>query len=278
MTETLRSVVHPWECDAVDHFTTAYYFAAYSAAQGHLLRRLGHADNDLAALRPVACLATFRQELAAGDPYHIESGVLSHDPKHLRIGHRLYNSETQDIAATLAVELQGDVSRPGEEASLHWTEGEPGEEIDFSSFSRWTRTAQSDVHVRDLDRTGRLGLSALIHHASDANVQFQNAIGMTSSYMRAQKIGFATFGYRIRLHDLPQAPGAVMRCDSALARMGGSSLWVAHRVTDALTGAGIADVAQFGVHFDRRARKSAPLPERIREQAQGLISGGTGHG
>ena len=70
----------------------------------------------------------------------------------------------------------------------------------------------------DLDATGRLDLSALILHASDANVQFQNRVGMTSSYMRAEKIGYATFAYRVTLHDLPREPGAVLKTDSAVAR------------------------------------------------------------
>jgi len=277
MTETLRSVVHPWECDAVDHFTTAFYFAAYGAAQRHLFQRLGYGADDIAALRPVSCRTTFARELAAGDAYHIESGVLAHDPQHLRIGHRLYNSETLELAATHAVNFAGDVARP-QDALIDWAEDETGEDLDFAALKSWTLTAQAVVGAGDLDPAGRLRLSALIHHASDANVQFQNAIGMTSSYMRAEKIGFATFAYRITLHDLPREPGTVMRCDSAVARVGRSSLWFAHRVVDGLTGEGIADVAQFGVHFDRRARASAPIPEGIREQAQRLMAGGSGQG
>jgi len=274
MTETLRSVVHPWECDAVDHFTTAYYFAAYSVAQWHLFQRLGYDGNDMAALHPVACRTAFKQELIAGDAYHIESGVLGHDPAHLRIGHRLYNSETNELAATHAVDFAGDIARPHGEESFDWADEDAGQEVDFDTLARWTTTAQAIVRARDLDQTGRLDLSALIHHTSDANVQFQNAVGMTSSYMRAEKIGFATFAYRIRFHALPTEPGRVLKCDSAVAHMGRSSLWFAHRVTDGLTGEAIADVAQFGVHFDRRARASAPIPERIREQAQRLMAKG----
>lgn len=271
MTEMLRSVVHPWECDAVDHFTTAFYFAAYGAAERHLFQRLGYSADDVAALRPVSCRTTFASELAAGDAYHIESGVLAHDPHHLRIGHRLYNSGTGELAASHAVAFMGDVARP-QAAPIDWAEAEAGQDIDFAALRDWTVTAQAVVDAGDLGETGRLRLSALIHHASDANVQFQNAIGMTSSYMRAKKIGFATFAYRITLHDLPREPGTVMRCDSAVVRVGRSSLWFAHRVVDGLTGEGIADVAQFGVHFDRRARASAPIPEGIRAQAQNLMS------
>ncbi len=271
MPETLRSIVHPWECDAVDHFTTGFYFAAYSAAQQHLFRLLGYNTDDMAALRPLACRATFKQELVAGDVYHIESGVLAHDPAHLRIGHRLYNAETNDLAATQEIAFEGDVARPRPDAPIDWAEEEVGQAVDFTALSGWSRTAQTLVRPSDLDPTGRLDLGALILHASDANVQFQNRIGMTSSYMRAEKIGYATFAYRIALHDLPRAPGTVLKTESAVARLGRSSLWFAHRVTDGLTRAAIADVAQFGVHFDRRARASAPIPERIRQQAQSLM-------
>ncbi len=274
MPETLRSIVHPWECDAVDHFTTGFYFAAYSAAQTHLFRLLGYSADDVAALRPVSCRATFKQELAAGDAYHIESGVLAHDPDHLRIGHRLYNSETNGLAATQEIAFEGDVTRPRPDAPIDWAEEEVGKELDFAALSGWSTTAQTLVRPEHLDATGRLDLSALILHASDANVQFQNRVGMTSSYMRAEKIGFATFAYRITLHDLPREAGAVLKTQSAVVQLGRSSLWFAHRVMDGLSGALIADVAQFGVHFDRRARASAPIPERIREQAHRLTQGG----
>jgi len=278
MTETLRSIVHPWECDAVDHFTTGFYFAAYSAAQAHLFRLLGYSTGDIAALRPAACRTTFKRELAAGDAYHIDSGVIAHDPAHLRIGHKLYNSETNDLAATHETAFTGDVTRPRPDAPIDWAEEDAGREVDFAALSGWSTTAQTLMRPGDLDAAGRLDLSALILHASDANVQFQNRIGMTSSYMRAEKIGFATFAYRITLHDLPREPGTVLKTESAVVQLGRSSLWFAHRVTDGLTGAAIADVAQFGVHFDRRARASAPIPERIREQAQRLMAGGSGQG
>ncbi|NBC88872.1 MAG: hypothetical protein GVX90_05175 [Alphaproteobacteria bacterium] len=278
MPETLRSIVHPWECDAVDHFTTGFYFAAYSAAQSHLFRLLGYNTDDVAALRPVTCRTAFKQELAAGEAYHIESGVLAHDPAHLRIGHRLYNSETNDLAATHEVAFEGDVTRPRPEAAIDWAEEDVGREVDFTAVTGWSTTAQTLVAPSDLDATGRLDLSALILHASDANVQFQNRVGMTSSYMREERIGYATFAYRIKLHDLPRDAGTVLKTYSAVVQLGRSSLWFAHRVVDGLTGAGVADVAQFGVHFDRRARASAPIPERIREQAQSLMAGGSGQG
>ena len=120
---------------------------------------------------------------------------------------------------------------------------------------------------RDLDQSGGLSLSTLIHCASDANVQFQNRIGMTSSYIHDSRIGFATMAYQIGIGTLPASPGAIIEISSALAHLGRSSLCFAHRAVDGRTRAPIANVAQFGVHFDRKSRRPAPARRRARAAA-----------
>ena len=273
MTETLRSLVHPWECDSVDHFTTAFYYQAFGAARWNLLQRIGCSPEVIAGLRPISCATGFERELRAGDVYHVRSGVVAQDEGSITVGHRLWNSETGELCTTDSLTLEGAVPAVGPEYEMEREEEEPGAEVDFAAPARWSRTSLSVVRARDLDHTGRLELSALIHHASDASVQFQNAIGMTSSYMQEERIGFATFAYRIRFHELPRTPGTVLRTESALARLGRSSLWFAHRTVDDRTGAAVADIAQFGVHLDRTARRAAELPPEIRERAEELAGG-----
>ena len=265
MIETFRSMVHPWECDTVDHFTTAFYFAAFGSANWHLLQRSGLDSAAIAALEPTGCRTRFMRELRAGDTYHIVSGVLGTAPA--RLGHQLINSETAELCATHAQDFAGDIGRL---EPIEWPDERPMDEIDFASLSVWSPTAANIVHTRDLDHSSRLSLSALIHWGSDANVQFQNRIGMTSSYMRDNLIGFATMAYHIGIDRLPRAPGAVIRIESALAHLGRTSLSIAHRVVDGQTGAPIATMAQFGVHFDRKARRPAEIPDRIRTAARAL--------
>ena len=272
MEETLRSIVHPWECDAVEHFTTAYYFRAYSSAQWHLLQLLGLAEDAIAALRPVACQTGFSQELRAGDAYHIESGVVAQAEGRLSLGHRLYNSETGDLASTHLQSFEGPAPTADRGLMLDWAEARTEPDTDFDQLTVWSLTSQSLVHAQDLDHTGCLDFSPLIHHTSDANVQFQNRIGMTSSYMHEQRIGFSTFGYQIRIHELPRKAGTMLKTDTALAKLGRSSLSFAHRVSDKRTGALIADVMQLGVHLDRVKRKSAPIPEHIRQTAERFLT------
>lgn len=271
MPETLRSTVHPWECDAVDHFTTAYYFRAFGLAEWHLLQLIGLSGEEMAALRPTACRTGFSRELRAGDAYHVESGVVEGGPERLAIGHRLFNSETGELCSTHRQTFKGSIESGVPAPSIEWEEESPEPDIDFARHRVWSTTSRMVVRAADLDHAGRLDLSPLIHHTSDANVQFQNRLGMTSSYMRDKRIGFATFGYRIRIHELPRRPGTVMQTDTALAHLGRSSLWMAHRVVDGVTGEPIAEVAQLGVHFDRVARAAATIPDDIRQRAQGFL-------
>ena len=264
MIETYRSIVHAWECDSVDHFTTAFYFAAFGSAHWHLAQRL---KLDPAKLELRSCKTRFLRELRAGDIYHIVSGVLAESPA--CIGHQLFNSETSELCATLAQTFDGaiDAREP-----IDWPDERPMDRVDFVALANWSPTATNIVQARDLDHSGALSLSTLIHCCSDANVQFQNRIGMTSSYMHDSRIGFATMAYQIGIGRLPDAPGAIIEISSALAHLGRSSLHIAHRVLDGRTRAPIATVAQFGVHFDRKSRRPAEIPERIRTVAQSLAA------
>lgn len=264
MIETYRGIVHAWECDSVDHFTTGYYFAAFGSAHWHLARRLGL---DAAKLETRSCRTRFMRELRAGDPYHVVSGVLAATPA--CFGHQLFNSETSELCATLAQGFSGPVDA---KEPIDWPYERPMEEVDFDALTNWSPTAMNIVQARDLDHSGALSLSTLIHFCSDANVQFQNRIGMTSSYMHDNRIGFATMAYRIGIGRLPDAPGVVIAIESALAHLGRSSLSFAHRALDGETRALIATVAQFGVHFDRNARRPAEIPDRIRTVAQSLAA------
>jgi acyl-CoA thioester hydrolase len=269
MIETFRSIVHPWECDAVDHFTTAYFFAAFGSADWRLLQRLGLDIGDIAAIEPHSCETRFMRELRAGDPYHIVSGVLVAMPGSLVVGHRLFNSETGEVSASHVQAFSGAIDRTTD-APIDWPDEPPMLEVAFGSLEIWSPTAANIVQARDLDHAGRLSLATLIHCASDANVQFQNRIGMTSSYMRDNASGLATLGYLIAIGELPTSPGAVIEIESALARLGRSSFTMAHRVVDGHKRTLIATVAQLGVHFDRRARRGAEIPQRIRDIANKL--------
>jgi acyl-CoA thioester hydrolase len=232
MIETYRSIVHPWECDSVDHFTTAYYFAAFASANWHLLQRTGLNQRQIARLQPQSCQTRFMRELRAGDPYHIVSGLLESRRRSVVVGHRLFNSETGAPSASHAQTFASATDMVIAAEPIDWPEERPLDKVAFDRLAVWSPTAANIVQSRDLDHSGTLSLATLIHCASDANVQFQNRIGMTSSYMRENLIGFATMAYQIVIGELPSSAGVIIEIESALAHLGRSSLCFAHRVVD----------------------------------------------
>ncbi len=268
MIETFRSIVKAWECDTVDHYTTGYYFQAYSSANTHLLASAGITGDAAASFRPVYGSSRFLQELRAGDAYHIESGFTAVDGVSLSLGHKLYNSETGALCSHHMQTFEGAARPTNEIATVDWDVAEPAKPVDLDALKNWTPTARMVVRREHLDITGRFDLSPLIHHGSDANVQFQNAVGMTSSYMQEHRIGFATFEYRMEFGTLPQRAGTVVAARSALVHLGRTSLFFAHNITDGLTGELIANILQYGVHLDRKARRPSEIPAAIRERAK----------
>jgi acyl-CoA thioesterase FadM len=132
-------------------------------------------------------------------------------------------------------------------------------------------TAKTVVRAEDLDGRGLLDLTALIHHCSDANVQVQNAIGMSSSYMRDNRIGYSTAEYQLNCVSPPPPFGTALETRTTVAHLGRTSLWFLHEIQDATRDQPFATLAQFGVHLDMAARKPAPVPDPIRERAKALM-------
>ena len=60
---------------------------------------------------------------------------------------------------------------------------------------------------------------------------------------------------------------------SALLHVGGSSIRIFHRLTNAATGELAATLEQSGVHLDLDARRPTALPDELRERARTLLVG-----
>jgi acyl-CoA thioester hydrolase len=88
--------------------------------------------------------------------------------------------------------------------------------------------------------------------------------------MRAEQRGLSTFEFQLSIA-APLRAGDLVRVQSALAHVGNSSLRLFHRMTDARTGGEVATLEQSGVHLDREARRSAPLPDALRSKALAMV-------
>ncbi|OWU86765.1 hypothetical protein ATO6_04215 [Oceanicola sp. 22II-s10i] len=81
--------------------------------------------------------------------------------------------------------------------------------------------------------------------------------------------GWADVQHTLRyLQETPRGTAIVVT--SELVKLGGKSMTVLHRMTDAATGDVLAEAETVTVYFDLKARKAAPIPDHFREALQAL--------
>ena len=83
--------------------------------------------------------------------------------------------------------------------------------------------------------------------------------------------GLSTFEFQLSV-TAPLNAGDLVRVQSALVHVGNSSFRLFHRMTNARTGGKIATLEQSGVHLDREARRSVPLPDALRSKAVAMLA------
>jgi acyl-CoA thioester hydrolase len=112
--ECYRGVIHPWQCDAMGHFTTRFYMAMFDDAAYHLLAAAGFTAAHLKRGLGFADLKTtlsYLAELKAGDLVLIRGAVTKVGTKSLTTHYRMVNLETGEVAAEMeAVTVQFDLN------------------------------------------------------------------------------------------------------------------------------------------------------------------------
>ena len=261
--ESYRGTVKAWECDSFGHYTVAYYFERFSEASvamlAHLRRHGLLPEGEV--WRSSTFVARFQEELRAGDGLHILSTVVERETECLRLDHRLINSITGATATTVEETLAPKVPSG---TSAHDGIVEAGDEGFMTGSLDVVRAAE-------LDEAGELSLGGYVHRSSAASAQLLGAAGITPEYLRAHARGFATFEIRLELHEPRPRAGARLKVESALARLGTSSLQMLHRMSDVASGRLVASGSQSGAHFDLATRRSTPLPPELRAKAAPFV-------
>lgn len=265
--ETVRSVVYTWDCDAVEHFTTAAYFKKLSSSTMRMLRLLGINLDDPLIPWTETCRARFFKELHVGDVYHVAAGVVETGTDFVLLGHRLFNSENGELCTTFLQKLAGGAKSDAAPFQIEWEDPEPSRKPDPDKASAWLRSSASIVRPDEVDWAGRFDLGALINQLSAANIQSQTAVGMSPSYMRSNRKGYSTAEYQLQVFKMPPGVGVQLESRSAIAHVGRTSIWFVHELYDCEDEKLFARLGQLGVHLDLDARKPSPLPDEIRERA-----------
>lgn len=262
--ETFRGDVHPWEVDATEHFTVAYYYEKFEGATWRFLRQ---ANADPTAARTLNALTHYKAELRDRDIYRIETALLEAGDTPT-IAHKLYNAETGTLCTTMQQTLTG-VSLSGE--TVAWDGDEREERSIPGDEDNWVPSLRDVARPEEADWIGNLSMAGYIHRFSTANSFIMSAFGLTPEYMTENRLGLSTFEFQLIFHDQVK-PGDMIDIDSCIAQLGGSSLRLYHRVRNAETGADVAGLSQFGVQLDLDARRPSRIADDIRARAEALLA------
>jgi acyl-CoA thioesterase FadM len=258
------------ECDAFGHLNIAYYVERFADAAHELLARLGPALR----YRTTAISTRYVSELRAGDPIAIASGVIAVADRTAIIGHVATNGQggpaTTVTEQTVAIEDADAAALVAAAVTWHEQRFAP---VSLPEKPGPLATSLSRVKIGESDGAGNLSLFGFVDRFSTANLVNMNAAGMTTTYMRGENRGFATFETRLELFlPLPRL-GEAVAIHSGMLDAGKSSVRMVHEMSLARSGRRVARFYQAGVHFDLEARRSAPLPDWMRHKVnQFLIS------
>ena len=268
--ESYRGGVRAWECDTTEHFTVAYYFDRFSQAGQRMLLELGYTPNEDSYPASLNCYSRFHQELNKGDSFYIHSGVIESSSGRILLGHRLINSETDELCTTLEQTLDGSARKETAPFEVKW-DGEPREERGkVPDSAHWITTSTDVVRDHETDWSGRLDLSGCIHRFSMASVQCQSMFGMSCSYATENRIGFSTFEFQLEFNEDQPRAGEPLEVRSAVANIGRSSMHTVHQM-QRVNGGTVAVLSQMGVHLDLDKRRPTPFPEALASRAREMI-------
>lgn len=264
--ETFRGDVSPWEVDATEHFTVAYYYEKFEAATWRFLRQAGV---DPAAAHTVDALTHYKAELRDRDIYKVETALIAAGETPV-IAHKLFNAETGTLCTTMQQTLAG-VSLSG--PTVEW-DGDAREDRPIpGDEATWVPALRDIARPGEADWAGKLSLAGYIHRFSTANSFIMSAFGMTPEYMTNSRVGLSTFEFQLFFQGQAR-PGDMIDVESCVAQLGGSSLRLCHRMRNAETGADIAALSQFGVQLDLDARRPSRIADDLRARATALLAAG----
>jgi acyl-CoA thioesterase FadM len=261
--ETFRGDVTPWEVDATEHFTVAYYYEKFEAATWRFLHQSGV---DPATARTTEALTHYKNELRDRDVYRIETALIN-DGDAPTIAHKLFNDETGTLCTTMQQTLAG-VTLSG--TPVAWDGDEREERSVPGDDASWFPTCCDIPRTTEADWAGNLSMPGYIRRFSTANSFILSAFGMTPEYMTKNRTGISTFEFQLTFYSQAK-PGDMIDVESCVAQLGGSSMRLYHRMRNAETGADIAGLSQFGVQLDLDARRPSRIADDLRERAQAML-------
>jgi len=133
-----------------------------------------------------------------------------------------------------------------------------------------TVTFRGAVYPWQLDHMGHFNVQFYVSMFDQSTWATLALVGLTAGYFREQRRGMAAIEQNIRyLHEL--YPGDLVENRSGFLEVRNKALRFFHEMRNVETGIVAARMEMVAVFMDTETRKSAPLPEAVRERALTLL-------
>jgi len=127
-------------------------------------------------------------------------------------------------------------------------------------------TYRGTVYPWQCDHVGHMNIMWYVGKFDEANWNLFARIGLTPTYLRQSNRGMAAVQQNIT-YKRELLAGDIVEVKSVLLEIRDKSIRFRHEMRNAETGELAASCEITGVHMDRKARKSAPFSDAIRDTA-----------
>lgn len=133
-------------------------------------------------------------------------------------------------------------------------------------------TFRGVVYPAQCDAMGHLNTSEYVKFFDAAEWHCMAKLGYDAHLIHDRRIGMADVRHVIEYKKELRA-GDLVRCESAVLRVGGKSITTFHRLFDAASGELCATLECITVQYDLERRCAVPLVEELRRGAEAALAG-----
>jgi acyl-CoA thioester hydrolase len=132
-------------------------------------------------------------------------------------------------------------------------------------------TYRGVVYPWQMDHMDHMNVQFYAARFDEATWHLFAALGMTSSYFKANRRGMAALEQRT-LYKRELHAGALIRISSELLEMKPKTIRFLHRMYDTEREEEVATTELVGAHIDTGARKAVPFPDDIVKRQAGFVA------
>ena len=133
-------------------------------------------------------------------------------------------------------------------------------------------TYRGAVYPSQCDHMGHMNVAFYVAKFDEATWQLLNAIGLTPSRLRRERIGMAGVEQHIEYKRELYA-GDVVSVTTTVLEIRDKSIRFAHEITNDETGDLAARMVVVAVHLDAETRKARAFPKDVRDRTTGMLEG-----